>query len=67
MSVDGLGVTLPTIRCCACGSSTIAAVAPGTEGEAVPDLFTVTRGVPLRAWCAGCWPHLQPQTAEAVA
>lgn len=40
---------------CECGSSDICGVAPGSAEERAADLFTVSRGDPLRAWCAGCW------------
>lgn len=47
---------MPGLRC-RCGSDMIAAVAPGTDGDAALDLFAVplTFGVPARVWCVACW------------
>lgn len=39
---------------CACGSDDIAAVAPGNAPEE-HDLFLLSRGEMLRAWCIACW------------
>ena len=61
--MDGLGVVLPTLRC-DCGSDTIVAACPGTVGDRAGDLFALTRAVPLRAWCCGCWPALQSETPQ---
>jgi len=60
----GLGVVLPALRCCGCGSACIAACAPGDAGERAGDLFTVARPVALRAWCASCWPCLRRETEK---
>lgn len=41
---------------CECGSDDLVAVAPGAE--AIGELFTVVRGVPVRGFCATCWARL---------
>jgi hypothetical protein len=46
------------MTCDTCTAPAIA-VAPGTEPE-VCDLFRITRGEPVRAWCARCWPVVRP-------
>ena len=47
------------MACVVCGSSEIAAVAPGSEDKithADAGRFMVSRGTAARAWCAACWP-----------
>ena len=58
---EPLGLVLPTLRC-SCGADRIVAVAPGTKAETT-DLFTLTRGVPMQAWCITCWPALKKEGA----
>lgn len=52
-------------RCDVCGGAPVFAVAPGAENTRVADLFAVSRGEPLRAWCAACWPW-RPQEEQSA-
>ena len=46
-------IRLADLRC-DCGSDDLAAVAPGTEPDAIGGA-NVDQGQPVRAWCWNCW------------
>lgn len=45
--------------CCKCGSDDVMVVSPGNEGEKHELVGLLGKPVPVRAWCARCWPNAQ--------
>jgi hypothetical protein len=52
-----------TLVCSHCAAPAVA-VAPGTVPNVACDLFLLTRGEPMRAWCRTCWPALHAPQAQ---
>ena len=48
-------IRLSELTCVVCGGTDLAAVAPGTEPDALGGA-NADRGQPVLAWCWNCWP-----------
>lgn len=54
----------PSLVCDVCGSPHVLAVAPGSE-PVIEFGILLSRGMPQRAWCRGCWPSAPEREGRA--